>query len=310
MKRWVDSVKIKQASRGSVHIRMVNILLVVLAVVISVALLSTIGSTMRLVQEIQSVQGAVAGALEALILRQQVLAILLLAVLLLCVLSVTVLILLPMRGYIAQIQENRELTMRGAYELRYLAEAYNLMYEENRKHQESLRYRAEHDHLTGLLNRGAFETLRRDKEHDSIALLLIDVDMFKSINDNYGHDVGDRVLQKVAGLLAGSFRASDYPCRIGGDEFAVIMTDMNPSLKQAVLNKIEFVSAGLKNTADGLPAATLSIGVAFSRQCRPEDDIFKLADAAQYRIKGGGRNGCAFYDPELDKAAPSSRPAD
>ena len=296
MKRSVDSVKIKQAARGSVHILAVNLLVILLSIVIAWALLHSIRSMMRL-----AALDASAATLETLMLRQEVLTILLLAVILISVLSVTVLILLPVRKYTAQIRENRELTMHGAYELRYLAEAYNLMYEENQKHQESLRYRAEHDHLTGLLNRGAFDALRRDKEHDSIALLLIDVDKFKTINDTYGHDTGDRVLQKVAGLLEGSFRASDYPCRIGGDEFAVIMTDMNPDLKPAVLDKIAFVSAGLKNTADGLPEATLSIGVAFSRQCRPEDDIFKLADAAQYRIKGGGRNGCAFYDPAIDK---------
>ena len=310
MKRSVDSVKIKQASRGSVHISTISGVVIIVALVLAALLLTSIHATERLVAEAKGVQGVAAETLERLVMRQEFLTVLLVVVVLAMVLAVVLLILVPMRKYTAQIRENRTLTMHGAYELRYMAEAYNLMYEENRKHQEALRYRAEHDPLTGLLNRGAFESLRREKEHDSIALLLIDVDHFKGINDTYGHDMGDRMLQKVAGLLEGSFRASDYPCRIGGDEFAVIMTDMNPELKQAILSKIEFVSVGLKDTADGLPEATLSIGVAFSRQCRPEDDIFKLADAAQYRIKDNGKNGCAFYDPEIDKVTPTVRPVD
>ena len=310
MKRSVDSAKIKQASRGAIPIRTVNLLVIAFAIAVSAVLLKTIRETTLLAEGTLRLEGEAAAALEGLMHRQQVLIILLLLVIVISVLSVIVLILMPIRKYIAQIQENRMLTMYGAHELRYLAEAYNLMYEENQKHNDSLRYMVEHDHLTGLLNRGAFESLRNEKEHDSIALLLIDVDCFKGINDNYGHDVGDQVLQKVAYLLGQSFRASDFPCRIGGDEFAVIMTDMNPALKDAVQTKVDIVSAGLQNTGDGLPAVTLSIGVAFSRQCRPEDNIFKLADAALYRVKDEGRNGCAFYDPEKDKASPSPRPID
>ena len=149
--------------------------------------------------------------------------------------------------------------------------------------------------MTGLVNRGAFEKLRSEYAHGDVALMLIDVDKFKDVNDIYGHDIGDRMLQKVSGLLTLNFRASDYPCRIGGDEFAVIMTEMTPELRGIILDKLEQVKIGLRDTGDGLPEATLSIGVAFSSDCEPGQDLFKLADAALYRITERGRNGCAFY---------------
>ena len=302
MNRSTDSLKIKQASRGAIRIRSVNIVLVILTVVIAALLFGTYRSLGTLAAQPEA-GGASGAALRGLLLRQEVLTLLLVLVVVCAVLAVIFLILAPLRKYTAAIRANRLLTMHGAHELRYLAEAYNLMYEENRKHNESLRYLVEHDHLTGLLNRSAFDKLRREKQHDSIALLMIDVDKFKEINDGYGHDTGDRVLQKVAYQLGQSFRASDYPCRIGGDEFAVIMTDMNPSLQNAVQTKVDIVGAHLRDTEDGLPPVTLSVGVAFSRQCGPEDDIFKLADSALYRVKTGGRGSLAFYDPALDRKA-------
>lgn len=301
MNRSVDSLKIKQASRGAIRIRTVNVVVVLLALVIAIALFAAIHSMSGMIGELRVANAGTSDALRLLLLRQEVLAVLLLLVIVAAILAVIFLILLPLGRYIAEIRENRLLTMHGAYELRYLAEAYNLMYEENQKHNDSLRYLVEHDHLTGLLNRGAFDKLRREKQHDSIALLMIDVDKFKEINDGYGHDAGDRVLQKVAYQLRQSFRASDYPCRIGGDEFAVIMTDMSPALQDAVRAKVDIVSAHLRDTEDGLPVVTLSVGVAFSRQCGPEDDIFRLADAALYRVKANGRGAIAFYDPELDQ---------
>ncbi len=290
MKRSIDSVKIHQASQGSLHLRVVLAILTAAACCVAVILFLSIHRAYL----------AADGALFPFFARQQVLTAALLVLCLLEAAAVFLLVLLPLRRYIAQIRENQTLTMHGACELRYLAAAYNLMVEENQKHNDSLRYIAEHDHLTGLLNRGAFDKLRKELEHSAIALLLIDVDKFKEVNDTWGHEAGDRVLQQVAQLLCGSFRTSDYPCRIGGDEFAVIMKDMNPSLRQAVLNKISQLNKSLSAMGSEFPRVTLSIGVAFSRQCGPEDDIFRLADAALYRVKSLGRNGCAFYDPAED----------
>ena len=295
MRRRNDQLKNEQAERGAVRIRTINAVMTVLAVVISLVLLRTIEAARDLVDTSALIQGAGVDDLERLVLRQEILTALLLAVILMTILSVVILILWPMREYISRIQDYKQLRMRGAYELRYLAEAYNLIYEENQKHNDVLRYQVEHDHLTGLYNRGAFEKLRKDYAGSNIALMLIDVDKFKDVNDTYGHDIGDQILKKVAGFLSRCFRASDYPCRIGGDEFAVIMTDMTPQLRETVLDKLGYVKTGLCNTCDGLPEVTLSIGVAFSSDCKSGQDLFKLADAALYRVKERGRNGYMFY---------------
>ena len=302
MRRRNDQLKNEQAECGAVRIRTINAVMAVLASVISLVLLRTIQVARSLIDTSALIQGVGVDDLERLVLRQEVLTVLLLGVTLMTILSVAFLILWPMREYISRIRDYKLLRMRGAYELRYLAEAYNLIYEENQKHNDALRYQVEHDHLTGLYNRGAFEKIRNEYAGGDAALMLIDVDKFKDVNDIYGHDVGDRVLQKVSGLLAQGFRASDYPCRIGGDEFAVIMTETTPELRGIILDKLEQVKSGLRDTSDGLPEATLSIGVAFSSDCKPGQDLFKLADAALYRIKERGRNGCAFYADGEDKA--------
>lgn len=284
--------------KGAVRLRTINAVMIALATVSSLVLLGTLHKRQALIEEMVGAEAPNMELLRLLMTRQQLLTVVLLLVVVITIVSVVMLVLRPMDEYISRIREHKMLPMRGSYELRYLAKAYNIMYEENLHRNEELRYKVEHDALTGLYNRGAFEKLRETHQGDDVALLLIDVDLFKGINDTYGHDVGDKMLQKVASLLDHSFRASDYPCRIGGDEFAVIMTGMTEERKQVVLDKIEIVKIGLRDTDDGLPAATLSIGVAFSAQRREGEDLFKLADKALYRVKEAGRNGCAFFGDE------------
>ena len=287
--------------KGAVRISSIHALVVLVSFGISLVLLGTIQKKQELIEQLLGSNGGESmEQLRALMRRQEWLTGLLLLVVLLSIISVVVLVLEPMRENIAQIRAHKMLPMRGAYELRYFARAYNIMFEENQRRNEELRYKVEHDALTGLYNRGAYEKLRAAHEEENIALLWIDVDRFKGINDTYGHDIGDKVLKKVAGLLAHGFRSSDYACRTGGDEFAVIMTDITPEQKQVVTERIEAVKEGLRKR-DGLPEITLSIGVAFSSQRKEGDDLYKMADKALYRVKESGRNGCAFYGPEDEK---------
>ena len=126
-------------------------------------------------------------------------------------------------------------------------------------------------------------------------MLIIDVDRFKTINDQYGHDVGDRALCLVAALLQQNFRAEDYICRIGGDEFSVIMVHANSSMRDLVEEKIRRINEILKTPKDGLPPISLSVGVAFGDRENPTDDIVKDADTALYRAKSTHRGSCEFY---------------
>lgn len=136
-----------------------------------------------------------------------------------------------------------------------------------------------------------------ENDQNNFALILIDVDTFKSVNDTYGHATGDLILKKVATLLKAAFRTIDYVCRIGGDEFAIIMVDMTSNLSYTITDKINDVNRQLANPdpEEGVPAVSLSVGVAFTDRDNPGDSLFKDADHALYYTKEHGRNGCTFY---------------
>ena len=227
--------------------------------------------------------------------KQQVLSVALFAIFIAMTVSIVVLVLWPLRAFGNHIRNNDSLPATGADELRRMADAYNLMYEENMKNHDILRKKAEHDHLTGLYNRSVFERLLELHANEHYALMLVDADHFKEVNDSLGHDVGDAILQKVARLLNNAFRTSDYPCRIGGDEFAVFMSDIDEELGYVVETKARRLLEGLLDTSDGLPALTLSIGIAFNDGTLSGEQVFKHADQALYKVKEAGRNGFRFY---------------
>lgn len=106
---------------------------------------------------------------------------------------------------------------------------------------------------------------------------------------------GDQILIKVAKLLSTTFRSIDYVCRIGGDEFAVIMVDVAQELDYTIRDKIAYINEELSNPKDDLPAVSLSAGVAFTDRANPGESIFKDADKALYKVKQNGRHGCDFY---------------
>ena len=226
---------------------------------------------------------------------QTVLTIVFLLVVLWLIIIIAVLVRKPLTSMVNQMQNNQTVPEQGVEELRFVTRIYNRIFEENRAAREKLSHEASHDALTGLYNRGAYDLWMEGADTDHIALILIDVDYFKSINDTYGHAGGDRVLKRVAEILRASFRSVDIICRIGGDEFAVIMTRVNSSMRQLVENKISRANELLQNPKDSTPPASLSVGVAFSDRKNPEGDIFMDADAALYRVKNAGRKGCCIY---------------
>lgn len=203
----------------------------------------------------------------------------------------------PLLNFGNSIKTNQLFPVQGAGELQVLAETYNRVFAENEATHMIVKHQAEHDPLTDLLNRGSFDKALKfhdDGKHD-FALILADVDLFKSVNDTYGHAVGDQVLKRVSSLLQVAFRNTDFVCRIGGDEFAIVMADVTSDLQYTIQEKIDFVNAELSKPIDGMPQVSLSAGIAFADRPNPGDSIYKDADDALYHTKKNERGHCSFY---------------
>jgi diguanylate cyclase (GGDEF)-like protein len=157
---------------------------------------------------------------------------------------------------------------------------------------------AESDALTGLPNRRAFGTeaerlLRRQKNSRTpLALLILDLDHFKSINDRFGHDAGDRVLVEFGAVLSKNLRASDFRFRMGGEEFCCLLPGLTLREAQAVAERIcEAFQATQVEVLGGTVRGTVSIGISSTDICGYAlEDLLNEADAATYEAKATGRN--------------------
>ena len=203
----------------------------------------------------------------------------------------------PLLNFNHDIEQDTTLSIGGANELQVLAKTYNKIYEENEERQRLIKHQAEHDPLTDLLNRGSYDRIfdLYAKDQKDFALILVDVDTFKSVNDTFGHATGDVILKKVARLLTTTFRTIDYVCRIGGDEFAIIMVEMTSDLSYTITEKITEINRQLAIAEENIPAVSLSVGVAFTDRQNPGTSQFSDADSALYYTKEHGKCGCNFY---------------
>jgi diguanylate cyclase (GGDEF)-like protein/PAS domain S-box-containing protein len=179
----------------------------------------------------------------------------------------------------------------------------------DRKHaQETLAYQASHDALTGLLNRGQFEfeleqALTKATEHQSVlAVIFIDLDRFKAINDTFGHRAGDEVIQQVAKRLRSSLRETDVIARFGGDEFVLMLPGIK-SLENASMmaHKILNSLSQTMSFEDHQLFISGSIGLAIS----PDDGsdvetLLRHADTAMYRAKDSGKNTVHVFNAPTD----------
>lgn len=152
-------------------------------------------------------------------------------------------------------------------------------------------WNANHDRLTGLYNRAAYEIIQESLELNKVYMFMIDIDHFKDVNDTYGHEIGDRILIKAAGIIKKNFRSDDFVCRLGGDEFLVFMVNAGEEQKLLAGAKIDRINAALSASADGLPPVSVSVGIAFGKDAADFRDLFEKADKALYGTKHRGRVG-------------------
>ena len=204
----------------------------------------------------------------------------------------------PILAAVDQIKADGPIKETGADEFRYLAKAYNNLYSMYKKSIEHLNFKASHDELTGAYNRAGFDLLLSGLDLDTTCLMFFDVDNFKNINDTYGHETGDKVLQKLVQVLKSSFRSDDYVCRVGGDEFVVFMVHSSEMQRDLIKTKMAQIRQELVNSKEGLPPVTVSVGIVHGTQAGDMESLLKKGDAAMYESKTNGKNTYTFYDQE------------
>lgn len=183
--------------------------------------------------------------------------------------------------------------------------------DELREQKMTLSHQAHHDSLTGLPNRTLFQdrlkqAIKKAKRNNSkIALLFIDLDHFKEINDSFGHDVGDEILKTVTTRLEDSKRNEDTLSRLGGDEFTIILEGLHQIQDaSSVANKILEELSQSMNVHNNILYVSSSIGISIY----PDDgesakNLLKFADSAMYKAKGEGRNNFQYYNATLTELA-------
>jgi diguanylate cyclase (GGDEF)-like protein/PAS domain S-box-containing protein len=176
--------------------------------------------------------------------------------------------------------------------------------------EERLLYLADHDPLTGLFNRRRFFReldgyLAWSERHgDPGAVLLLDVDRLKEVNDSLGHEAGDELLKHVAVQLLGRVRQTDAVARLGGDEFVVLLRGVLPAQARELAREIpELLARTPVRVGDAATTASTSVGIALIESGRGQeaDSVVREADASMYRSKAGRTVGAA-RDPEGDRA--------
>jgi len=202
----------------------------------------------------------------------------------------------PINSAVVKLQNHEDMELIGAREYLYLASVYNEVKEQSNHIKDKLIFQAEHDQLTGLLNRTGYDAIYRRAKLDKCYYILIDVDYFKKVNDEYGHEIGDKVLIKVASAIDKVFdQDNEFAFRLGGDEFAVLVEHNEDITADELVKKCEAIPDLVHKEGNKIPDITLSMGIAKGTENDTTDTLFKKADTALYSSKRTGRHCITVY---------------
>ena len=228
--------------------------------------------------------------------EQTILILLILGLSFLALILNSLLIISPIKRSVENLDRREPIPVQGCYEMRHLASVYNEVLKDNEEKTKALSYTASHDALTGVYNRDAFDkTYREIEKNEHVGIIVADVDHFKQYNDDFGHDIGDRVLCTAVEALKRHFRSVDHISRIGGDEFCIIMPRTDHDQGDSIRDKIIRINQELAEGSDDLPPITISAGIAFWDRPNPKGSLFKDADSALMSLKKIRDKCCAVY---------------
>lgn len=205
----------------------------------------------------------------------------------------TLLVVRPAKMFAHALDKKEKLPEIGGYELRKFARKYNDIYRSDRKNKELLKEQGEIDELTGTLKVGTLDLIRHNlsQSNEALGIMLIDIDNFRSIKEANGYDMADKVVAKVANLFLSAFKSGDYIVRISQDEFEIFLPKMQQSDSEMLVDRIAKINQKLQDAADGVVAASVSVGVAFSEKGYTAEAEQK-ADMALNNVKKTGRGSC------------------
>ena len=178
-----------------------------------------------------------------------------------------------------------------------------------RQSEQRFRHLAEHDTLTGLASRMVLEDQLKDamerarRHNDGLALMMVDLDYFKQINDTFGHQAGDEVLRETAGRLLKAVRATDTVVRLGGDEFIVLLSEIRDTdaVELVAANLVASLSLPIRVVGVEIPVSvSIGVGTALPGETDPEE-ILRRADAALYCAKDRGRHCYQIFSAGLEE---------
>jgi len=194
-------------------------------------------------------------------------------------------------------ERDHRIDVRVPPELRRVAEEFNHMAIQIRGSEAALADLARRDRLTGLFNRRTLDEMladalaRHERLNEGVAVIAIDVDLFKGINDAHGHAAGDEVLRLVSARLLASIREIDRAFRFGGEEFAVLLLNADRASAEAAAERMRFAVAARPMSVAGTDiAVTISAGIATTADSGNAEGLLNAADAALYCAKSTGRN--------------------
>jgi diguanylate cyclase (GGDEF)-like protein len=218
-------------------------------------------------------------------------------------------------GLMHAVSDDKDYSVRsqdtGRDEIGYLSEGFNQMLEKIDAHDYRLRKIAHYDSVTALPNRHYFNQHLEDaiadarRERERVGVLFVDLDNFKVVNDTLGHNVGDMLLKTVADRITSALRGSDCVCRIGGDEFAIVLQGLPGQNEAAVVaGKVlnELAQPVWVNDSEIYIGASIGIGV-FPDDAADVNALLRCADVAMYYAKSRGKNNFQLFQQDMEGKA-------